>query len=215
MDAPDIIYVVRRGNDNLSLKYSLRSLAHLPHRRVFIAGHCPDWVRNVTAIPVKSRVNKFDNIEENLKAALRHEELGERAVYFNDDFYITEPIDEVPIMNGGLARHVVLRQELRIRFMETLRVLHGCDELLTYDGTHVPLPIDVDTAREHVMNMPKGLLWRTWYGNTARLGGVTIEDVKSRDGSIIPGPFLSSSRKALSTLRTYLEDKLPKQSAYG
>lgn len=215
MDAPDIVYVVRPGSLNDSLRYSLRSLGHLPHRRVFIAGFCPGWVKNVTYVPMRRIVNKFDSIEENLKAALAHEDLGEHFVYFNDDFYVTEPVDEVPTMHGGLARHVTLRQELRVRFIETLSQLSNCEELLTYDGTHVPLPIVTEVARQHIAEMPRGTLWRTWFGNTVVLGGVQTTDVKSRDGNIIPGPFLSSAPKALRVLRPYLEDKLPMRSAYG
>jgi hypothetical protein len=52
---PDVVYVVRPGNRNEELRYSLRSIAaHLPHRRVWLAGFCPSWVRNISFIPALS-----------------------------------------------------------------------------------------------------------------------------------------------------------------
>ncbi|MFF3129757.1 hypothetical protein ACFVRD_48125 [Streptomyces sp. NPDC057908] len=52
-ERPDIVYVVRPWNQNEQLRYSLRTLANLPHRRVWIAGYCPTWVGpDVGRIPV-------------------------------------------------------------------------------------------------------------------------------------------------------------------
>lgn len=214
MDAPDIVYVVRADEQNDSLRYSLRSLGHLPHRRVFIAGCCPGWVQNVTRVPVQRLSNKFTSIEENLRAALDHEDVGEHIVYFNDDFYVAQPVDEVPMMHGGTARHYGIRQELGRRYAATLQELGIAKDLLTYE-IHVPLPVHTEDLRSRLRVMPKGLLWRTWYGNSAQLGGIEVKDVKSRDGSVIEGPFISSSARILSDLRPYLDDVLPRMNSYA
>jgi hypothetical protein len=212
-DLPDIIYVVRSGDSNPSLRFSLRSLANMPHRQVIVAGYCPSWVRNVAKVPVRRQVDKFTSIENNLIAALTLSGLSERVVYFNDDFYVMEPIDEVPVMNGGPSSTYHPVDKMRLRFRNTLKVL-GMDDPLRYDGTHVPLPLDTYHARYHLSRLPDNVLWRTWYGNVAEIGGVTVQDVKSHDGRIIPGPFMSSSHRAINSLRQYLDDVLPKGGPY-
>lgn len=211
---PDIIYVVRSGERNTPLRFSLRSLANIPHRRVIVAGYCPTWVRNVERVPVRRTTNKFDSIEKNLRAAIAIDDLTDRVIYFNDDFFVMQPIDEMPVLNGGPSRSYSPRDEMRWRYKKTLRLLGDSSDLLRYDGTHVPLPLVVDEIRSVFDRMPPGILWRTWYGNVAHLGGETTHDVKSRDGSVIDGPFMSCAPKAIHALKHYLEDVLPRGGPY-
>lgn len=217
MDAPDIVYVVRPGERNRSLGLSLRSLANLPHRRVFLAGFIPSWVRNVTPIPVRKMPSKFKSIETNLRAALRHPEIGERCVYFNDDFYVMRPIDEVPVTHGGPASEFKLVQEFKWRMDRTVAELRKMDsphETMSYDGVHMPLPLDTERALRIVREMPPGLLWRTWYGNVAAIGGVQVANTKSQDGTLKEGPFFSTNPTSLVKVRDYLDDVLPKGGPY-
>jgi hypothetical protein len=174
----------------------------------------------VTKILVRKQPNKLSSIEANLRAALRHPELGDRAVYFNDDFYVMKPIDEVPITHGGPVSEFVLRQEFKWRMARTVDefVSRGCqfqfDGMLTYDGVHMPLPIETGPAREIVTSMPSGILWRTWYGNVHAIGGTRVANTKSQKGEVVPGPFMSTSQTTLRPLREYLEDTLPKGGPY-
>lgn len=217
-DLPDLIYVVRPGDNNPALRFSLRSLANLPHNRVFIAGHCPSWVRNVTAIPVRKLPSKLNAIENNLRAALRHPELGDRCTYFNDDFFVMQPMDEIPITHGGPVAGYRGRQEFKWRMARTVDLLtqqHNMNgEMLTYDGVHMPLPLVTEDARRIVRDMPSGILWRTWYGNVAAIGGIQVPNTKSQKGELVPGPFLSTNATTLHALKGYLEDVLPKECPY-
>lgn len=218
-DLPDIIYAVRPGERNDALRFSLRSLENLPHRRVFIAGYCPGWVKNVTVIPVDRVSDKYVSIERNVKAALSHPELGEECVYMNDDFFILEPIESVPAMHGGSILNYNGKGGLKTRMKRTQALLS--DEvlphlaLLTYDGQHVPLPLITEAANDLIHSMPSGVLWRTWYGNMMGLEGSEVSDTKNRDGVLRPhGPFLSSAPRAMPNLKPYLEDVLPRSHAY-
>ena len=40
----DVVYCVKELITNEELRYSLRSLRNLPHRKVWIFGGCPKWV---------------------------------------------------------------------------------------------------------------------------------------------------------------------------
>lgn len=217
---PDILYAVRPGERNEPLRLSLRSLAHVPHRRVFIAGYCPDWVTGVTRVPVRRRTNKFDSIEANVREGLQHPEMGHDVVYMNDDFYVTRPVEAVPTTHGGpIAEYRGKQHELKARMRRTLGslrdLLHEDVPLFTYDGVHTPLPLVRWTAIHHFDSCPRSALWRTWYGNLAAIGGEPVPDAKAR-GPIngeLP-TFVSTGPKGLQALREMLNDMIPQESPY-
>ena len=219
---PDILYAVRHGEVNAALRLSLRSLGNLPHRRVFIAGFCPQWVRGVTVIETPRRANKFDSIEENVRRGLRHPEIGDEVVYMNDDFYITTPIDAVPVTHGGPIDQHNGQQELKTRMRATKRalnetVLPSCAPLLTYDGVHMPLPLELGVAITCMEMIPQGLLWRTWYGNLHGIGGEQVPNTKYKGTHPVPTDlptFLSTNAGGLKVLRKQLEDILPRNCEY-
>lgn len=225
---PDVLYAVRRGERNEALKYSLRSLANLPHRRVFIAGYCPPWVRGVTAVEGPRRANKFDSIEENVRRGLRHPELADDVVYMNDDFYITRPVHgPVPVTHGGLVDQYLGKQELKIRMRRTVTAfLEGgfmtqFQGFLAYDGVHMPLPLDRTSAIIALDHMPQGCLWRTWYGNHNCIGGIKVGNTKFKAGPGEETPradslptYLSTNNHGLQRIREMLDDLLPRDCPY-
>lgn len=221
---PDILYAVRHGEVNTALRLSLRSLGNLPHRRVFIAGFCPEWVQGVTVIETPRRANKFDSIEENVRRGLRHPEMGDEVVYMNDDFYITSPIDEVPVTHGGPIDQYGGQQELRTRMRQTLRLLRSncpgdCEDIewLTYDGVHMPLPLVKAHALYALSDAPAGILWRTWYGNIDMLGGERVPNTKYKGTHPVPTElptFFSTNAGGLKVTRALLEDILPQECPY-
>lgn len=184
---PDVVYVVRPGDHNQHLRYSLRSLEHLPHGRVWIAGYCPSWAVGVGRIPVEQTGSKYRNSTANLRAALEHPDVSDRFVLFNDDFFVMEPVNELPVLHRGPIRcvedyYVARRSGAYLRGMRETRGLLesiGYDEPLSYE-LHVPMLVDkagmlaaLDTGR-HLDVLHK----RSLYGNLAGLGGAETTDVK-------------------------------------
>jgi hypothetical protein len=166
---------------------------------------------------VRKLPSKLNAIENNLKVALRHPELGERCAYFNDDFFVMEPIDEIPITHGGPVEGYRGRQEFRWRMERTVKELANrgtTQEMLTYDGIHMPLPLHREAAREILAEIPSGCLWRTWYGNVAAIGGVQVPNTKSQKGELVPGKFLSTNATTLHALKHHLDDVLPRGGPY-
>ncbi len=222
---PDVLYAVRHGEANEALRFSLRSLGNLPHRRVFIAGFCPSWVRGVTAVETPRRANKFDSIEENVRRGLRHPEIGDEVIYMNDDFYITTPVDCVPVTHGGPIDQYNGQQELKTRMRATKRLLSDVLDpvpgfianMLAYDGVHMPLPLERDAAIVDLEDIPKGCLWRTWYGNLRQIGGEQVPNTKYKGKYPPPTElptFLSTNAGGLKVLRKQLDDILPKECPY-
>ncbi|MEC3995152.1 hypothetical protein VSR01_17080 [Actinacidiphila sp. DG2A-62] len=205
MAAPDIVYPVRPGNTNQELRYSLRSLANLPHGRVWIAGHMPPWVRHAGHIPVEPQATKYKGSTANLRAAVEHEEVSEEFLYFNDDFFLMRPLVSMPVLHRGPLDRVERYYAHRpngsyLRGLRETRELLG--ELghrqpLSYE-LHVPMPMTKARVREtlevgaHLEVLHK----RTLYGNLHQVGGREISDPKILTRSPqFPqsAPFLSTS----------------------
>jgi hypothetical protein len=150
----DVVYIVRPGEENDELRYSLRSLANLPHNRVWIVGHRPAWLQGVEFIRgntagvtvAAGRANVYNNV----RLAADCDDMTEQVVIFNDDFFVTEPVDEVPIVyRSTLTEHIVLPRVQRNKgwWLESLMAARTCLQAygfanpLSYE-LHMPFLID-------------------------------------------------------------------------
>lgn len=94
-NAYDLVYVVREGEHNPDLLYSLRSVSkYCNFRNIWIAGHCPSWVTNVKVIPVPQGDSKYRNSTANLLAACKTPEITDDFILMNDDFFALRPIED-------------------------------------------------------------------------------------------------------------------------
>lgn len=206
---PDVVYVVKEDERNPELRHSLRSLANLPHGRVWIAGYKPSWVTDdVGVIPVRQRGTKWANSSRNMIAACEHPDVSAEFSYMNDDFFVMYPIPEVPVLNRGRAADVLgATPGSRYRrggyaTTEWLR-RQGVADPLSYE-LHLPMTIHKDRMREvidrGVADRVHPFHKRTAYGNLQQLGGDSVADCKIADRIAIPGygPFSSTSPEAFA-----------------
>lgn len=221
---PDVVYVVRPGEVNPELRYSLRSLVNVAHGTVWMAGHKPHWVAgSVRHIPVAPRTPKAESSNANLRAACAHPDVAEDFLLFNDDFFIVEPIGSVPMLHSGpLADHVKSMGGGYRRAAEGTRRLlaaWGHHDPLSYE-LHVPMPL-VKPAMAELLEWAKGtwcLHHRTAYGNVIGVGGCQVDDVKvyKRQDVLFPsGPFVSThDRSWTGRVGAWLRDRFPDPSPY-
>lgn len=99
----DVVYLVKPGDDNDELRFSLRSLAkNMPYvDRVFVVGSCPSWVRNVETIDLPPLDDKFDNQFQSLRAACADDRISEDFVLLNDDHFAIVEMDHLPAWHLG------------------------------------------------------------------------------------------------------------------
>lgn len=188
----DVVYIVGPGEQNEELRYSLRSLRNLPHDAVWIAGYTPKWVTGVGRIPTAQKGHKFANALANITAACTHPEVSEEFVYFNDDFYVIAPIDQVPILHRGPIAPLLDKRRLRKSGpsynggrADTFRLLHrlGHPEPIAYEPIHTPCRFEKSKLLE-VLELGKdvpALQYRTVYGNHFGIGGSVHANVKVSD----------------------------------
>jgi len=109
---PSYCYIVRPGDDNDELRWSLRSLVNAPDvTDVWIIGSCPGWVTGVRTLLLPSKPSKWPNIHQSLEALAACEQISEPFVMMNDDMVFTRPVDElVPIHLGTVTEHIETRR---------------------------------------------------------------------------------------------------------
>lgn len=92
----DLVYIVREGDKNPDLRYSLRSVAKfVQYDKIWIVGYKPDWVGNVEYIKVSQTSNKWKNSISNIIAACRSEDVSDDFVLMNDDFFALTNINNL------------------------------------------------------------------------------------------------------------------------
>lgn len=185
----DVVYPVRPGENNPELKFSLRTLAaNLPHDRVWLVGEKPSWTTGVEFIEGGNpHSNKTANYSYNVLLACREAAVSENFLLFNDDFFVTAPMPEIPVYHRGpLSVH--LRQSRHRAdwwakgLRRTARMLYdaGINDCLSYE-LHVPMPVNkfaMLSTLERFCEPPPGFL-RSLYGNEHRIGGERLADVKN------------------------------------
>lgn len=210
----DIVYLIRPGENNEEFRHSLRSLEkNFPnHGTIWIVGYCPLWINkeNVRVIYKTQVRQKWVNTDNNLKVACRHPDISDDFILMNDDFFIMQPIDEIPRLNRGSISEVIKQHEGKsnseayawsMRHTTVLLQKMGIKDPLSYE-LHVPMIINKEKYLEAVAIRNKleptvgRINKRTLYGNYVGYGGETIEDVKI---SYVNGKNLPKDSTFIST----------------
>ena len=178
----DLVYICRNG-ENEELRYSIRSaVKNLPHDKIWVVGGKPDWYTG-NYIEVGQTRSKYSNARNNLKAICNSELISESFIFMNDDFYIINKVDSVPYMySGTLDKKIKVREDLFSGnsytglLRQTLNGLFRKTKAIVLDyELHVPMVMEKKKLSKVLMFSG---LWRSVYGNTFKVGGIKIRDVK-------------------------------------
>lgn len=217
----DVVYRYRRPHNTDEIRYSLRSLTNISHDNVWIVGESPGgWVKDVNQIAVSQNgANKWINSRINLRVACENSDVSDDFILMDDDFYIMQPLDEIPILHRGPVSEAIQwykNKRVKSRYVagliETVEILRyfGLSESFDLNAYNLHIPMIINKKKmlecldstEKLMpkTVPACLHIRTFYGNYWQIGGEKAEDVKVRRGnSPIPkGPFISTSDGAFN-----------------
>ena len=103
----DLVYIVKDGDYNPDLRYSLRSVEKfVPYDNIWIVGYKPSWVKNVKYLPVVQEPNdKWNNSNRNVIEACKCPDISDNFVLMNDDFFAIKPIKDLEeSLNYSLGR---------------------------------------------------------------------------------------------------------------
>lgn len=228
----DVAYIVRPGDDNEELRYSLRSLVNVPHERVWIVGYKPSWVTGVEYVQVEQaplrHLTKRENAWANMRA-LAASDAGPDVLYMDDDYFILSRVKEVPPMHrGALAEHAGAYKRRYARSHYTSLLLHTLGYLgrdaLSFE-CHVPFPVDrrlladvldeCEANEKPIGQMTLRPMWRTVYGNRHHPDAPQVRDPKNPGGGIPVGAtYLSTSDSTFARTGGRLAVRFPRRSPY-
>ena len=229
---PDVVYIVRKGDRNDELRYSLRSLRNLPHGNVWIVGYQPEWVTGTHHLATIQAGTKRENGHQNLVTASQCGDITEDFILMNDDFFVMHPIVRIPTLHRGTVDETITEFTRKRRgngsyvasMIQTRNVLQGLGytKPLSYE-LHVPIVINRERFLEavHIVAGLGGtaLNKRTVYGNVHNIGGDRIRDPKIATNWQqwkATHPFLSTSDHTFHTDRVggHIRATFPDPSPY-
>lgn len=190
MSEPDVVFIVREKVARAELQYALRSLANIPHGKVWLIGGKPEWVVNVEHVPFPDNPNKWQNISDKFKSLAHLDGLSERFIYTEDDYFIVKPFDRLPylvrpaMLNDWVANYEKGRKRKKLSgwpgYLQATRdALHaaGITDPYSFD-LHIPMEVERSKIPLH-MDTGRPISWRSMCGNTSgREVEVAPRDVK-------------------------------------
>jgi len=178
----DVVYCVKQNLNNSELRYSLRSLANLPHNRVFIFGYIPDWVQNVEARPVVQKgKDKWEKTADCLWYVVNDKDLGEEFIMFNDDFFVMKPQTDLKYYYDKTLRDKVSGRaggEFSRRLLEASKALEERGKSTLNYELHIPIIVNKDKLKKIWDIYPNIGAKRSLYANEYGVKGEQRADCK-------------------------------------
>lgn len=208
----DIVYILKAGTQPDELRYSLRSVdSNLEHRKVWFYGDKPKGlVPDEYVKHDQTGGTKWERVRSSLIEICKNDDITKQFWLFNDDFYVMQPVDKQFAYHRGLLHDHILDVEYRHGSAQTAytRMLRKCEEQLKAAGLttldyaiHVPMLIDRAKMLDVLEMFPRCPMFRSLYGNYAKVGGEFIKDCKTVDANKIidkDAPFFSTSNKSFA-----------------
>ena len=227
----DVVYILKEHAGPDELRFSLRSIeANMTHGKVWFYCGCPDGIKPDEHVPgPQIGSTKWERVRNSLIQVCKNDEITDKFWLFNDDFYVLRRMTRtVPLHRGQLRDHYE-SIEARHGGMRSgyTRRLRACEETLRHAGLttldyaiHVPILVDRKMGLETLKAFPNNPMFRSLYGNYAKIGGEFFEeiDVKTMDpDKEIPDDalFFSTGNRAFAGfVREQLETRFPDPCKY-
>lgn len=220
----DVVYILKSDIQPNELKYSLRSLKNFPHNKVWFFCGCPFGIKPDVYVPfTQEGKTKWEKATSTYRV-IANSDVSNDFWLFNDDFYILEEIETLPMMYRGTLKERVeeLQSKCGSSYCKKLDEARAELESKGYNSLdyalHVPMLINKQKALE-VLNTFKSPMFRSLYGNYVNAGGVKTEDVKIYNGWSLPekGQTLLSTSDVsfkIGAVGNYIRDRFPEPSRW-
>lgn len=226
-----LLYLVRPGDHNPELQYSLRSVERnllMPDLNVVTVGYCPRWLNPDYHVQGNRLSTSPENVWDNVRIGCKAFDTLDEVIIMNDDFFVLDPtIGIVPTYRGTMAEHLATLGPNKANWWA--RSLHLTNDWLVANGFEEPLsyelhrPFPVDPARmancleafesdSNLDTVPPQ--WRTIYGNMTKMQAHQAIDVRMRRngaGTPVGTAWVSTSdevwRAYSATVGRFLDSK--------
>lgn len=191
----DVVYILREDIDPYELRYSLRSVAeNFPHRKVFfVCGQPAGLIPDGRLAHKQTGETKWQRARSSLFKILNCEDITEDFFLFNDDFFVMKPVtgEFINFAGGTLEWRIrdLMQHCGRSGYCQQLEKTR--QELLCagFDAmsfcVHLPMLINKKKCAEVLSDLDSPM-FRSQYGNRARIPYTFHEDVKVYENNIEP-----------------------------
>ena len=172
MEKIDILYIKgkKSENDDLEMKYSLRSLERyvMDNGRIFITGECPDFIdqKKVVFTPADDIGTPMTNHWWKVKNTIERTDISDNFVLMYDDIFFTKVkklSTYIPYRRGMLGEHHTGSAAYRNCLEETKKWLKS--KGLTWYDYELHIPFIYNREKFIKMGNPEGRAVRSTYGN--------------------------------------------------
>jgi hypothetical protein len=163
-----------------------------------------------------------------MRAILKSDQISDKFIFMNDDFFVMNPIKELPYMYSGLLLDKIqYREKQNPGDLYTRMLLKTYSEL--YQRSHIKQPLDYELHVPMIFEKEKLSsvigsqgLWRSMYGNIYNVGGETFTDTKiyNKDHPLsenivsLESNYLSTEDKVFKDHLDWFNSKFSKPSKF-
>jgi hypothetical protein len=163
-----------------------------------------------------------------MRAILKSDQISDKFIFMNDDFFVMNPIKEIPYMYSGLLLDKIQhREQQNPGDLYTRMLLKTYSEL--YQRSHIKQPLDYELHVPMIFEKEKLSsvigsqgLWRSMYGNIYNVGGETFTDTKiyNKDHPLsenivsLESDYLSTEDKVFKDHLDWFNSKFSKPSKF-
>jgi len=225
----DIVYALGKGSrmKDIELRFSLRSIEKYltGFGKVVIVGERPDWLQNISWVPLSDdpRLSPDHNIMLKVAGACRQSEISEDFLFFNDDHFLISPfhVEHFPAFyQGDLATYCRLRglDGYGKRAKSTLDYLKSKDLPIKYFDVHTPILYNKALFLDQVAAAPgwsgEGYIIKSLYANSLQLDGEPFRDQKINAPPVPDVKIFSTFPHIKASVTRFLSETFPEMSRF-
>lgn len=228
----DIVYCIKDDDSNEELRYSLRSLVNLPHKKVWIYGKGPAWLNDEKIGHIKPRQDKghkWFNARYMLEKIANNKDITEDFIWFNDDFFVMKPQTQLyPWKDRTLEQRANdfssrlvwgSRSKYGVRLLQAAQALKEKDKPTLNYELHLPIIFNRKKLKQCCKEFEGVGCIRSLYQNLYAEEPIQRYDVKIYDGALFPNPdidFLSTTDATFKSGKVgyYIRNKFKVKSQY-
>jgi hypothetical protein len=225
----DIVYPLGTGSlcKNQELRYSLRSLQFIEHKKIFIVGHRPGFLKNIIHIKFHERTYKKQyNVISKLLEVCKHGKLSDDFLLMNDDFFFMKETEIKKYLYDCSIKSLqnkTPRTQYGKALANTIDYLNNNHLPFNNFEIHYPMIFNKQKFLELFsgLDLNKQVNYRSIYGNYYRLDNYSphrdfkIHSIDSFDENQ-DHEFISIADKIMvyDRFKNFLKKKLPEKSIY-
>lgn len=227
----NIIIPLNKGSrfNDKELMYCIRGIEMFLSNveQIFIIGYLPPFLKNVTLIKADDRNGKENNIYNKVRSYFKQH--GGKAIFFNDDHFITKPIDaeNYPYYYCRTLKENMMNHRGNTYYYSILNTIQALRKKPQRNfDVHCPIIYEAEKFLQLDKLYPRldaGYILKSLYCNTFGIEGEEMNDLKFLDKLSFAGYqdaikarhiFSMDNRTACSEYWKFMDSLYPNKSKY-